>query len=226
MKEMCCHILYCDKVGRVDAMMQAIGLLERWLLGSETDPELAYGLVEFACSRGMKPLKEICRHIPRFRWMVVAHDRMGWCWFMEGMICTQVVEVQHSYQMLCGMNRTLKSWATGLVIKLMEITHGQWLYCNVLVHDSMSGSLVTMRKEEIQHEIEKQQLLGQQDLQEKDICLVEVNLEDLEDSSGERQEYWLILIQAARKAGQLAQKSANEESKDSGEVVVGNEEGH
>ncbi len=125
---------------------------------------------------------------------------------MEGMICTQVVEIKHTYQRLCGTNRTLKSWATGLVIKLMEITHKQWLYCNVVVHNSMAGALVTRRKEEIQQEIEKQQSLDPQGLQEEDQYLAEVNLEDLEDLTGERQEYWLILIQAARKAGQLAQE--------------------
>jgi hypothetical protein len=49
-KEMCGHILHCDKVGRVEALMQTTGLLEIWLLKSETDPELESGLVEFACS--------------------------------------------------------------------------------------------------------------------------------------------------------------------------------
>jgi hypothetical protein len=96
----------------------------------------------------------------------------------------------------------------------------------VVVHDSVLGALVTKRKEEIQQEIEKQQLLGPQDLQEEDQYLAEVNLEDLEDLLGERQEYWLISIQTARKARQLAQELAKEESTDSGDVEVGNEDGH
>ncbi len=93
-------------------------------------------------------------------------------------------------------------------------------------YNSVLGILVTKRKEEIQSEIEKQQSLGPQDLQEEDQHLAEVNLEDLEDSSGERQEYWLIAIQAARKAGQLAQELANKESMDSKDVEVDNENGH
>jgi hypothetical protein len=141
----------------------------------------------------------------------VAQNRIGWRRFVEGMICTQVVEIHHTYQKLCGTNCTLKSWAKGLVIKLMEIMHGQWLYCNVVIHDSVSGALVTKRKEEIQQEIEKQQLFIPQDLQEEDQYLTEVNLEDLEFLLGERQEYWLIAIEAARKAGQLAQELANKE---------------
>jgi hypothetical protein len=74
---------------------------------------------------------------------------------MERMICTQVVEIQHTYQRLCRTNCTLKSWAISLVIKSMEIMHGQWLYRNVVVHDSTLGALVTRRKDEIQQEIKK-----------------------------------------------------------------------
>ena len=68
--------------------------------------------------------------------------------------------------------------------------------------------------------------MGPQDLQEEDQYLAEANLEDLEDSLGKRQEYWLIAFQATKKAGQLAQELANEESTDSKDVEVGNEDGH
>jgi hypothetical protein len=96
---------------------------------------------------------------------------------------------------------------------------------NLVVHDSVLGAIVTKRREEIQQEIEKQQSLGPQDLQEEDQYLAEVNLEDLEVSSGERQEYWLIAIQAARKAEQVARELANKEITDSGDIEVGNEDG-
>jgi hypothetical protein len=44
---------------------------------------------------------------------------------------------------------------------------------------------------------------GTDDLLEEDQYLAEVNMEDLETSSGERQEYWLMAIRAARKASRL-----------------------
>jgi hypothetical protein len=40
------------------------------------------------------------------------------------------------------------------------VTHGQWLYWNVQVHSKVTGTLATLRKEEIQMEIEGQQALG------------------------------------------------------------------
>ena len=38
---------------------------------------------------------------------------------------------------------------------------------------------------------------------EEDKYLLEVNLDDLENTSGEQQEYWLLAIRAAREARRL-----------------------
>ncbi len=51
--------------------------------------------------------------------------------------------------------------------------------------------------------IEAQQDMGWEDPVEEDQYLAEVNLEDLEHISGERQEYWLVVIQAAQEASRL-----------------------
>ena len=69
-----------------------------------------------------------------------------------------------------------------------------------MIHDHISGTLANKIKEEIQAEIEVQQNLGGNGLLEEDMFLAEVNLEDLESSSGERQAYLCLAIQAARQA--------------------------
>ena len=86
---------------------------------------------------------------------------------------------------------------------LLEVTHGQWLYRNVQVHDRIAGTLATQRKEELQMEIERQQELGKEGLLEEDCYLAECNLGDLEETSGILETYWLLSIQAAREAGRL-----------------------
>jgi len=74
------------------------------------------------------------------------------------------------------------------------------LYRCVQVHDKVQGTIVTQRKEELQQEIEEQQERGFDGLLEEDQFLGEVNLDDLESSSGERQEYWLVAVHVAREA--------------------------
>ena len=61
-----------------------------------------------------------------------------------------------------------------------------------------------MRKEQLQIEIERQQELGiGEDWEREDQFLAEVNLEDLEGTSGANQEYWLLAIRTAREASRL-----------------------
>ncbi len=51
---------------------------------------------------------------------------------------------------------------------------------------------------------------GWTDLLEEDQYLAAVNLEDLEHSSGEKQQYWLLSIRAVREASRLRGGIANQ----------------
>ena len=122
---------------------------------------------------------------------------------MEGMFTKEMMPIQADYVELGECTLTLDKWAQGLVVKLLKVTHGQWLYRNVHVHDAVSGVAATARKEEIRQFVEDQIELGEEGLEESDYYLLEVNLEDLESTSGEEQHYWLLQIQAARHVCQL-----------------------
>ena len=81
-------------------------------------------------------------------------DLIGWRRFMEGMISKEITCIQKSYLALSSYHLIIESWTTGLITKLLEVTHGQWLHRNVHVHDSISGTSATLHKEDIQMEIE------------------------------------------------------------------------
>ncbi len=112
-------------------------------------------------------------------------------------------EIQTTYSAINGCIVSPKQWTTRVVVKLLEATHGQWLYRCIQIHDRTQGTLATLWKEELQKEIEAQQEMGYGGLLEEDKYLAEVNLEDLETSSGEQQKYWLVAICAAQEAGVL-----------------------
>ncbi len=103
------------------------------------------------------------------------------------------------------MNQKINAekWTVELITKLLEVTYGQWLYQNVQVHDKVAGMLGTLRKEEIQVEIEDQQTLGTAGLLDEDCHLGECNLRDLEDTLGIKETYWLLAIKAAREVSLL-----------------------
>ena len=139
-------------------------------------------------------MDEICIGWPAFQDLAKAQDALGWRRFLKGMVPTKLVEAQELYQQCAGSVISIDKWASGLVIKLLECTHGQWLYRNVVVHDAVLGAQATARKEELQTEIEEQRDLGGEGLQEEDEYLMEINLDNLESSSGKTQQYWLLAI--------------------------------
>jgi hypothetical protein len=98
---------------------------------------------------------------------------------------------------------TIQKWRAGVVTKLLEVTHGQWLYRNVHVHDAIMGDIATRRKEDIRQELLDRIEIGGAGLAEEDMYLLEINLDELETSSGEEQTYWLLALRAARVAYQI-----------------------
>jgi hypothetical protein len=113
------------------------------------------------------------------------------------------------------MGKATYHWRTGelgagLVTKLLEVTHGQWLYRNVHVHDFVSGQNARKRKEALRRELEYQIVLGGDGLAEEDHYLLEINLDDLYLLSGEDQVYWLLAFKTARTAWEIRHARANE----------------
>ena len=65
---------------------------------------------------------------------------------MEGMVSKRIVALQEDIVDMGECRLTLDKWTQGLVVGLLEVTHGQWLYRNVIVHDATTSVAVTARK--------------------------------------------------------------------------------
>ena len=122
---------------------------------------------------------------------------------MMGMLSTQMAAVQSAYLLQHQSTRPVLTWLLGLIMQLLQVTHCQWIYRCVVVHDRSTGTLVTAHKEELMKEIEHQLDLGEEGLAEEDTFLLECNFDKLATTNGEQQEYWILAIQAAREACRL-----------------------
>jgi hypothetical protein len=184
--------------------MKSVDLLEQWLEELDMDPDLLECIVEYARGRGQLAMSDICRGMDcRYTKMADEQDAIGWRRFMEGVVCRSIRRIQEMYTTIDGCNLSPEQWTVGVITKLFEATHGQWLYRCIQIHDRLNGTQATLRKEELQREIESQQEMGMEGSMEEDQYLAEVNLEDLESTTGERQEYWLVAICAAWEASIL-----------------------
>ncbi len=129
-----------------------------------------------------------------------SQDKIGWRQFLEGMISKEITGIQQQHYALRGLRMSMERWSSRLITWLLEITHGQWVYPNFIVHNPVLGTIAMARKEELLQEIKRQHELGDAGLLEEDKYLAKVNLEGLEDTSGESQHYWLLAIKTMRKA--------------------------
>ena len=203
------HVIHCNEVGRVHTLQATIGFLEEWLEEVETAESLIQCIVRFAHGRDYTSMAEVCRgRSERYRAMAAAQDEIGWKQFMEGMITKRLVCLYAEHRELKGEGLSTEKWASQLVIRLLEVTHGQWVYRNIQVHDEVCGVIRTQEKEQIQADIEEQMELGFDSFVEMDCLLASVSLEDLESSSGDQQEYWVLAVKAARVAKELAEEAA------------------
>jgi hypothetical protein len=155
---------------------------------------------------GRISMRQICiknDYDHRYKSMARSQDSISWQRFMEGMVCKEIRAIQSAHSSVTGFCCNTANWGQDLVTRLLEVPHGQWLYCNVQGHNRISGTLATQWKEKLQMEIERQQELGKEGLLEEDCYLAECNLGDLEETSSILETYWLLSIQAARETGRL-----------------------
>lgn len=204
-EETCAHIITCQEIGRVTALEASIGLLDSWMEETYTDPQLRTAITLYAKSRGCAPMHDICRFMdPAIREVGRAQDTIGWRRFMEGMVTSRIRTAQQAFWRRCSWRGNVDKWMQTLMVKLMECTHGQWLYRNIMVHDTWNGTVNRIRKEELLKEIETQMEM-EDNLLPEDQYLMEINLGDIQLSAGDREEYWLMAVKAARVAKQLTQ---------------------
>jgi hypothetical protein len=122
---------------------------------------------------------------------------------MMGMLSSKLAAVQSVYLLQHHSTRPVSKWLSGLITQLLQVTHCQWIYRCVLVHDRSTGTLISAHKEEMLKEIEHQLDLGEEGLAEEDRFLLECNFDELVTTNGEQQEYWILAVQAAREACRL-----------------------
>ena len=83
----------------------------------------------------------------RYQKLGKSMDLIGWRRFMEGIVSKEAFKIQSEWVDVGGSALSIDGWTKGLTPKFLEVTHGQWLYRNMQVHDMVCGSQAMQRKE-------------------------------------------------------------------------------
>jgi hypothetical protein len=204
-KETTAHLLLCQEESRVKCLEQQLLLIQDWLYSSGTKRELAQIIMNFLFAKG-DTSRYHHQNNGQYAPFVSSQERIGWAKLMEGMISKELLLLD-PYDILEDQAKlSPTAWAHQLVQKLLEATHGVWIYRNIMMHDSTAGLIASKGKEHLLHEIEKQMELGGEGLAEHDKWMLEVNLGEMDTSTGEKESYWLLAIRTARERHRLNQR--------------------
>jgi len=135
-----------------------------------------------------------------------AQDIIGWDNSVMGMVSHKLLPIHSAHFHTAKKLYRASGWIAGLITQLLQVTHTQWIYRCMLVHDRTTGVLISAHKADLLKKIEHQLSLGPDDLTEEDRFLLECNFDNITSTSGEAQGYWLLGIQAAREASCLHRK--------------------
>jgi hypothetical protein len=202
----CQHIAHCPEAGRALAFAQSMDELELWFSTNNTHPDMQSLLLRYNRGRGTVTCLECAISLelpPVMQNLARSQNIISWDLFMMGMLSKQMAVVQSIYLIQHHYSRPVSKWLSGLITQLLQVTHGQWIYRYVLVHDRSTGTLVSAHKEDLMEEIAYQLELGAEGLVEDDRFLLECNFDELTTTNGKQQEYWILAIQAAREACRL-----------------------
>jgi len=64
----------------------------------------------------------------------VTQTVIGWMIFTEGKIASQWQRLQQGHYECIRSDKSVKKWARGLVMELLQLTHSQWVYRNSIKH--------------------------------------------------------------------------------------------
>ena len=123
--ETCEHVLCCKEEGRGKTLLKSVELVNQWLQQVGTHETLRRCLVKFAKERGSVRMENIVwGEGSKFEAIGASVDIIGWKRFVEGMVSKEVLEIQWECVDVGGWGLSLEGRTRGLVVKLLEVTHG------------------------------------------------------------------------------------------------------
>jgi hypothetical protein len=147
--------------------------------------------------QGDKPFLTIGYMPPKLKALAESQDQIGWRNFTEGHISTHFYKIQTFHLAKSSSLLNVADWTKHFITKILQITHSQWIYRNILLHDKCQGYLHNKRAEELMKEMESLADLAPEDIPEASRFLLKINFTELSKYHPETQKYWILAVNAA-----------------------------
>jgi hypothetical protein len=95
------------------------------------------------------------------------------------------------------------NWTKQFIAKILQLTHLQWIYWNISLHEKHQGYLQNKQLEDLLQEIAKPSKLSPNEVPDNCQFLLKVNFTKLTTFHLETQQHWTLAMNAALAAQQL-----------------------
>jgi hypothetical protein len=172
----------------------------------EQHPELLYWIPKYILMKNDKPFSQLGHISQRMRSLAESQDKIGWRNFTEVYILTHFYKIQNFHLTMTSSYLNGTDWTKQFINKILQITHSQWIYCNILLSNKWQGYIRNKQSEDLLQEIDELSDLRPEDIPESSRFLLEINFTELMSSHIKMQAYWTLAVQAALSAKQLEDK--------------------
>jgi hypothetical protein len=100
-------------------------------------------------------------------------DEIGWQNFVKGKISQSWGNLQLIHYQEQHSKRMVDNWMSGLVIQLLELTHGMWKHCHGVLHALDEQGLPLQQAAELEAQIHKEFQVGTHGLTRKDYHFIQ-----------------------------------------------------
>ena len=199
------HLNLCENTDRVRLQQDMANRLGSWLEKNYAHPELQYWLPRYITLRGTRAFSDFPRLSPEMQRVAASQDLIPWTSFMEGKLSKEIFRLQKHTLMASPSRLTLASWAKQLINQILQISHAQWIFRNVSLHDAREGYLRVQKREKVLEEVDRLSQVDPRFLPERSRYLLEIDFSTPSSSKDlVKQQYWLYSMKAAVKAGKRA----------------------
>ncbi len=176
----------------------------KWLkTDGRTDPELVHCIPKYILMWDDVPFLLLGWMLPKTRALAESQDKIGWRIFTKGYISPHFFAIQQHHLAIASSYLNGADWRIQFVSKILQITHSQWIYRNISLHDKWQGYLHHKMAEEILQQRSKLSDLASDKVLENSHFLLEISFTELTRTNLETQRYWTLAVNAKLKTQSL-----------------------
>jgi hypothetical protein len=195
------HLNLCGDPDRTRLFHEMADKLKEWLNDNYAHPELAYWIPRYIKLRGTHRLGTFHQLSPEMSRVAASQDLIPWKDFMEGKLSKEIFNLQR-LSLACSPSRlSIVDWAKRLISQVLQISHAQWIFRNVSLHDNKTGYLCNEQRREVLAEVDRLSQLDPRQIPESSRYLLEIDFSSFKNENIVDQSYWLFAMRAAKKAG-------------------------